>query len=134
MAATTQSLSGDILSEINVTPMIDVMLVLLTLLIITLPMQTHAVTLNMPAGAPEPPPIPVVMLEIDFDGTTIWNGWRIDHAMLERKLDAAAHLDPQPEMHMMANRLARYGAVVAVMADAQRRGLKRIGLVDTEKY
>jgi biopolymer transport protein ExbD len=134
MAATTQSLSGDILSEINVTPIIDVMLVLLTLLIITLPMQTHAVTLNMPAGVTQPPPIPVVMLEVDFDGTTIWNGWRIDHAMLERKLDAAARQDPQPEMHMMANRLARYGAVVEVMADAQRRGLTRIGLVDTEKY
>ena len=134
MAATTQSLSGDILSEINVTPIIDVMLVLLTLLIITLPMQTHAVTLSMPAGVTQPPPIPVVMLEVDFDGTTIWNGWRIDHAMLERKLDAAARQDPQPEMHMMANRLARYGAVVEVMADAQRRGLTRIGLVDTEKY
>jgi biopolymer transport protein ExbD len=107
----------------------------LTLLIITLPMQTHAVKLTMPhAPPPLQPPIPVVMLEVDFDGSAIWNGWRIGDAVLERKLADAARQDPQPEIHMMANRLARYGAVVKVMAAAERRGLTRIGLVDTQKY
>jgi biopolymer transport protein ExbD len=132
MATTTQSLSGDILSEINTTPLIDVMLVLLTLLIITLPIQTHAVTLDMPHGTPLP--TPVVMLEVDFDGTVVWNGWRINHATLERRLADAAAQDPQPEIHMMANRLARYGRVAQVMADAQRSGLTKIGLVETQRY
>lgn len=134
MATTTQSLGGDVLSEINTTPLIDVMLVLLTLLIITLPIQTHAVTLNMQAGSPPPTPTPVVMLEVDLDGSAIWNGWRIDHATLEKKLAGAAAQNPQPEIHMMANRLARYGAVAQVMADAQRIGLTKIGLVDTQKF
>jgi len=132
MSATAQSLSGDIFPEINTTPLIDVMLVLLTLLIITLPIQTHAVTLDMPRGTA--PPMPVVMLEVDFDGTAVWNDWRVDHATLERKLAEAAAQSPQPEIHMMANRLARYGAVARVMADAQHAGLTKIGLVDMQNY
>jgi biopolymer transport protein ExbD len=133
MAMTTATFDGDILSEMNTTPLIDVMLVLLTLLIITLPMQTHAVTIDMPNGAPQPP-LPVVMLEVDFDGTAIWNGWRVDHATLEARLADAAQRRPQPEIHMMANRIAKYGAVAQVMADAQRLGLTKIGLVDVQPY
>ena len=135
MAMTARTADGDILSEMNTTPLIDVMLVLLTLLIITLPMQTHAVTITMPNGAPpQTTPPPVVMLEVDFDGTAIWNGWRIDHATLERRLADAASQPEQPEIHMMANRIAKYGAVAQIMADAQRLGLKKIGLVDTQPY
>jgi biopolymer transport protein ExbD len=133
MAMTTATFDGDVLSEMNTTPLIDVMLVLLTLLIITLPMQTHAVTIDMPNGAPQPP-LPVVMLEVDFDGTAIWNGWRVDHATLENRLADAAQRRPQPEIHMMANRIAKYGAVAQVMADAQRLGLTKIGLVDVQPY
>ena len=133
MAITTETATGDILSEINTTPLIDVMLVLLTLLIITLPMQTHAITLITPNGAPSDP-APVVMLEVDFDGSAIWNGWRIDHDRLEARLADAAHQSPQPEIHMMANRLAKYGAVAKVMADAQRLGLTKIGMVDIQPY
>lgn len=88
----------------------------------------------MPRDAPPTLPIPVVMLEVDFDGSPIWNGWRIDHATLERRLLAAARANPQPEIHMMANRLAKYGAVAQVMADAQRSGLTKIGLIDTQKF
>jgi biopolymer transport protein ExbD len=132
MAMTTENVTGgDVVSDINTTPLIDVMLVLLTLLIITLPIQTHAVKLELPHGPPLP--TPVVMLEVDFDGSTVWNGWRIDHATLERKLFVAAHQDPQPEIHMMANRLARYGAVAQVMAEAERNGLTKIGLIDTQR-
>src|ERR1700759_1128462 len=131
--ATETAAMGDVLSEINTTPLIDVMLVLLTLLIITLPMQTHAITLQMPSGASGPPP-EVVMLEVDFDGSAIWNGWDIDHDRLEPRLADAAHRDPQPEIHMMANRLAKYGAVAKVMADAQRLGLTKIGMVDIQPY
>ena len=133
MAMTTATFDGDVLSEMNTTPLIDVMLVLLTLLIITLPMQTHAVTIDLPNGAPAVPPR-VVMLEVDFDGTAIWNGWRVDRATLETRLADAAQRRPQPEIHMMANRLAKYGAVAKVMADAQRLGLTKIGLVDVQPY
>jgi biopolymer transport protein ExbD len=133
MAMTTETATGDILSEINTTPLIDVMLVLLTLLIITLPMQTHAITLGLSNGPSGPPP-QVVMLEVDFDGSAIWNGWRIDQDRLEARLADAAHQDPQPEIHMMANRLAKYGAVAKVMADAQRLGLTKIGMVDIQPY
>lgn len=131
MAMTSPGTSGEVVSEINTTPLIDVMLVLLTLLIITLPIQTHAVKLVMPRGPAMP--TPVVMLEVDFDGSAIWNGWRIDRETLARKLKAAAAQDPQPEIHMMANRLARYGAVAQVMAEAERDGLTKIGLVDTQR-
>ncbi len=92
MAMTLRAVDGDVLSEMNTTPLIDVMLVLLTLLIITLPMQTHAVKITLPQPGPPQPPIPVVMLEVDFDGTAIWNGWRIDRPTLARRLADAARL------------------------------------------
>ena len=120
------------ISEMNTTPLIDVMLVLLTLLIITLPLQTHAVKIDLPHGPGKP--IPTVMLEVDFDGTPIWNGWRIDDATLDRKLFDAAHSDPQPEVHIMANRLARYDSVMKVMVKTQHHGLYRMGLIDTRAY
>jgi biopolymer transport protein ExbD len=133
MAMTANTNTGEVVLDINTTPLIDVMLVLLTLLIITLPMQTHAVRLDMPVGGPAAP-VPVVMLEVDFDGTAVWNGWRIDHRTLEAKLAEAARSSPQPEIHMMANRLAKYDAVVKIMADAERLGLTKIGLVDTQPF
>ncbi len=133
MAMTLQSSGGDVVPEINTTPLIDVMLVLLTLLIITLPMQTHAVKINLPRPGPALP-IPVVLLEVDFDGAPIWNGWRIDQATLDRKLTEAASDDPQPEMHLMANRIAKYGAVASILADVQRHGLTKIGFVDAQPY
>jgi biopolymer transport protein ExbD len=133
MAFSLQNANGDVLSEMNTTPLIDVMLVLLTLLIITLPMQTHAVKLTLPGGPPQPP-MPVVMLEVDFDNSIIWNGWRIDRATLDRKLAIAAKQNPQPEIHMMAHRMARYENVVQVLADVQRFGLTKMGLIDTQKY
>jgi biopolymer transport protein ExbD len=133
MAMTAQNANGDVLSDINTTPLIDVMLVLLTLLIITLPLQTHAVKITLPQPGP-PKPIPTVMLEVDFDGTPIWNGWRIDEATLDKKLFDAAHSDPQPEVHIMANRLARYDSVMKVMVKTQHHGLYKMGLIDTQAY
>jgi biopolymer transport protein ExbD len=133
MAFSLHNANGDVLSEMNTTPLIDVMLVLLTLLIITLPMQTHAVKLTLPNGPPQPP-MPVVMLEVDFDNSIVWNGWRIDRPMLDRKLALAAAQRPQPEIHMMAHRLARYETVVQVLSDVQRLGLIKMGLIDTQKY
>jgi biopolymer transport protein ExbD len=134
MAMTAQNANGDVLSDINTTPLIDVMLVLLTLLILTLPLQTHAVKITMPRPVPFQKPIPTVMLEVDFDGTPIWNGWRIDDATLDKKLFDAAHSDPQPEVHIMANRLARYDSVMKVMVKTQHHGLYKMDLLDPKAY
>src|SRR5271169_5404614 len=103
MAMSASATDGEVLVDINTTPLIDVMLVLLTLLIITLPMQTNAVKIVLPHPGPPAPPPAVVMLEVDFDGTPIWNGWRIDRATLDARLAAAARQDPQPEIHLMSN-------------------------------
>jgi biopolymer transport protein ExbD len=130
MAMNTGTASGGMLSEMNTTPLIDVMLVLLTLLIVTLPMQTHAVKLALPHPGPPLPPPTVVSLQVDFDGAILWNGARVDTATLDRDLAAAAARPVQPEIHIAADRLARYDTVAAVLADVQRHGLTKMGFAD----
>ena len=131
--------SGDpeVMVDINTTPLIDVMLVLLIMLIITIPIQTHAVKLNMPAGNPPPPTVPpeVVTIELDFDGTVLWNGQVIsDRPALEARLQAAAVTPVQPEIHLRPNKLVKYEHVITVMASAQRLGLKKIGVIGNEQF
>ncbi len=125
---------GEVMVEMNTTPLIDVMLVLLTLLIITLPIQTHAVKLDMPKPNTKPPPVPpvVVTLEVDFDGTVLWNGTPVDRPTLDGYLEQARDADPQPEIHLQPNRLAKYDAVAKVLADAQRIGVTHIGFTGIE--
>lgn len=127
---------GDPMMEINMTPLIDVMLVLLTLLIITLPIQTHAVKLDMPAPSKKenPMPPPVVNLTVDFDGTIYWNGSPVDRGTLDSYLLDASQSDPQPEIHLNPNKLARYDIVAKVLADAQRLGVKKIGFTGLDQY
>ena len=123
--------------DINTTPLIDVMLVLLIMLIITIPVQTHAVKLDMPRDNPPPVTVQptVVDLLIDFDGTITWNGQPVpDRTTLEHDLKTAAHQDPQPEIHINPNRLAKYSYVAMVLAEAQRLGVVKIGLVGNEQY
>ena len=127
----------DVMVDINTTPLIDVMLVLLIMLIITIPIQTHAVKLNMPVGTPPPPLVPpeVVTIEVDFDGTLIWNGRVVsDRQELEARLRAAAEMPVQPEVHLRPNKLVKYESVAMVMASAQRLGLKKIGLIGNEQF
>ena len=127
----------DVMVDINTTPLIDVMLVLLIMLIITIPIQTHAVKLNMPVGTPPPPLVPpeVVTLEVDFDGTVIWNGRVVaDRQELEARLRAAAEMPEQPEIHLRPNKLVKYESVAMVMASAQRLGMKKIGLIGNEQF
>jgi len=127
----------DVMVDINTTPLIDVMLVLLIMLIITIPIQTHAVKLNMPVGTPPPPLVPpeVVTIEVDFDGTLIWNGRVVpDRQELEARLRAAAEMPDQPEVHLRPNKLVKYESVAMVMASAQRLGLKKIGLIGNEQF
>ena len=127
----------DVMVDINTTPLIDVMLVLLIMLIITIPIQTHAVKLNMPVGNPPPPTAPpeVVTIEVDFDGTYIWNGQVLaNRAELEGRLQNAAAVPVQPEIHLRPNKLVKYEAVAAVMASSQRLGLTKIGLIGNEQF
>jgi len=129
-----ESGEGEVMVEMNTTPLIDVMLVLLTLLIITLPIQTHAVKLDMPKPNILPPPVPpvVVTLVVDFDGTILWNNTPVNRATLDQYLESAQSDDPQPEIHLQPNRLAKYDTVAMVLADAQRIGVTHIGFTGIE--
>src|SRR3954453_14365857 len=101
----------EVMVDINTTPLIDVMLVLLIMLIITIPVQTHAVKLDMPAGNPPPPPTPpeVVTIDIDFDGTIYWNNQQMtDRGTLDAHIQAAAAQPDQPEIHLRPNKLVTY--------------------------
>jgi biopolymer transport protein ExbD len=126
----------DVMIDINTTPLIDVMLVLIIMLIITIPIQTHAVKLNMPVGAPPPAVEPqVVTIEVDFDGTMVWNGEVLpDRAELEARLRGAAAMAVQPEVHLRPNKLVRYESVAMLLASAQRLGLTKIGLIGQEQF
>jgi len=123
--------------DMNTTPLIDVMLVLLIMLIITIPVQTHAVKLDMPAGNPPPPLVQpqVVNIDVDFDGTISWNGTPITSEQdLRDHMTSAAAMPDQPEVHLNPNKLATYKYVAHVLATAQRLGLKKIGLVGNEQF
>jgi biopolymer transport protein ExbD len=123
--------------EINTTPLIDVMLVLLIMLIITIPVQTHSVALDMPNGQPPVSTVPpeVVTVDIDFDSTILWNLKPInDQIDLETHLRDVASLPNQPELHLRPNKLAPYRVVAAVLAAAQRQGIGRLGIVGNEQF
>jgi biopolymer transport protein ExbD len=125
------------LTEMNMTPLIDVMLVLLIMFIITIPIQTHAVKMNMPIGASTPPPKPpeIVRIDVDFDGTIGWNGTIVaDRQELEAKLATLAALPDQPEVHLRPNKLVTYKVVAMILASAQRLGVTKIGIVGNEQF
>ena len=138
MAMSTSTADGDVMVEMNTTPLIDVMLVLLTLLIITLPIQTHAVKLDMPQANPTPPTFipPTVELGVDFDGTVTWNGTPVDRGTMDSYLADIGKKpsDQQDEIHVSPNRLAKYDAVAVVLADAQRLGATHIGFSGIDQY
>lgn len=131
--------SGDpeVMMDVNTTPLIDVMLVLLVMLIITIPIQLHAVNLNMPTGNPPPPVTPpvVVTIDVDFDGTVLWNGEALpNHAVVEQRLQQVAAQPDQAEVHLRPNKLVEYKAVASVMAAAQRLGVKKLGIIGNEQF
>jgi biopolymer transport protein ExbD len=128
---------GESMVDMNTTPLIDVMLVLLIMFIITLPIMTHAVKLDMPRPAPPTQPLvePVIVnLEIDFDGTVYWDGTAIDEATLQGYLVRAARQEPQPEIHLRPNKRVKYDHVAKVLAAAQRLGVKKIGFAGNEQF
>jgi biopolymer transport protein ExbD len=126
-----------VMGEMNTTPLIDVMLVLLVMLIITIPIQLHSVDLNLPNGKPPPATTEpeIVRIDIDFDGTVLWNGELVpDHAALEARMKDKAAQAVQPEVHLRPDKLVRYDQVAGVMAAAQRIGLKKLGMVGNEQF
>ena len=122
--------------EMNMTPLIDVMLVLLILFIITIPIQTHAVKMNMPIPSNAQPkePRPPIRVDVDFDGTIGWNGVAVTQEELQSKLREVAAEPDQQEVHLRPNKLVTYKNVVFVMASAQRLGVTKIGLVGNEQF
>ncbi len=128
---------GEVMMDINTTPLIDVMLVLLIMFIITIPIQTHAVKMNMPVPHNAPPPLPpqIIRIDVDFDGTIGWNGEIIaDRTELEARLQAVARMPDQPEVHLRPNKLVTYKVVAMIMASAQRLGVTKIGIVGNEQF
>ena len=127
----------EVMIDINTTPLIDVMLVLLVMLIITIPIQLHSVNLNLPLGNPPPPLVKpeVVKIDIDSTGAVYWNGDVVaDRAALEEKFTAAAAQPVQPELHLRPDKESKYEVAAGVMASAQRLGLTRIGIVGSEQF
>jgi biopolymer transport protein ExbD len=130
---------GDAICDINTTPLIDVMLVLLIMLILTLPVMNHAVKLDMPNPNNQPPPPPVqpetIELEIYSDGTIVWNGNTVpDIRTLEGYFQNEAGKDPQPEIHLRPDRRSRYDVTAKVLAAAQRNHMKRIGFTNVAEF
>ena len=127
----------EIMMDINTTPLIDVMLVLLIMLIITIPMQLHSVNLDMPTGKPPTKKIDpeVVKIEIDASGAVLWNQQVLgDRASLDLRLRQAKQQTVQPELHIKAHPKAKYEAVAGVLASAQRLGLTKLGIVGSEQF
>jgi biopolymer transport protein ExbD len=130
------SFDGELMTEMNTTPLIDVMLVLLVMLIITIPMQLHSVDMNLPKPSSNVPLVKPQIIKIDINASNqiVWNGEILtDKALLQPLLDKAskvsASTDEQPEIHIKPSDSAKYNNVAAVLAAAQRAGLKKIGIV-----
>ena len=138
MAMMVGKSEGQSYSDINMTPLIDVMLVLLIIFIITIPSQTHAVKIDNPLPPPPnfvpPPPPEVIDLSIDFDGTLLWNGAAIDRKTLQSYVASEATKSPQPEVHITVDKFAKYEKVAQTLADLQSRGLKKIGFVNNDFF
>jgi biopolymer transport protein ExbD len=139
MAMSVGSNDGGLMCDINTTPLIDVMLVLLVTLIMSLPVMTHAVKLDMPPPnlnqPPPPTPPEVINLDIYYDGAIAWNGQPIKSLQELSELFAqSAAKNPQPELHLAPDSHVKYDIVAKVLASAQRNHLEKIGFVNTAQF
>lgn len=139
LAGAANGSGPEVMLDLNTTPLIDVMLVLLVMLIITIPMQMHSVNLDLPSGPPPAAQLKpqVVELFIDFDGTVSWNGTALSGtADLEQRLAevAKAAVTDQAEIHIKPSKMTDYGHVAAAMASVQRHGLTKMGVVGQEQF
>ena len=138
MQTTTDNSEGEPMMEINTTPLIDVMLVLIIMLIITIPPQTHAVKLDLPQNNPNdvPPPIDPIKNKVVVTqaGQILWNGSAVDLVQLRQFLDATQQIDPVPELHLQPEALARYELVDQVLAVTKKANVTKMGFVGNEAY
>ena len=128
---------GAPMMEMNTTPLIDVMLVLIIMLIVTLPVMTHAVKLDMPRPDNTPPPVQpeMVTIRIDYDGTILWNDTAVPNlATLERYFKVESQKVPQPQVAIRPDARARYDTVAQVLASAQRNRIEKMGLIGNEQF
>jgi biopolymer transport protein ExbD len=134
------SVGGDkqgVMCEMNTTPLIDVMLVLIVTLIVSLPIQTHAVKLDMPPPVNVPPPLvlpTVINLDVDFDDSIYWDGNKVDINQVEGYFRTESKQDPQPEIHLRPDKRSHYDTTAKVLAVAQRNGMTKIGFVNTTEF
>ena len=134
---TSASDEPEVMIDMNTTPLIDVMLVLLIMLIITIPAQLHSVNLDMPLPSNAPKKADPVVIKVDVDAQSVvnWNGKPVgSRAELELKVKEAAAMNPQPEIHIRSHAKAKYEAVAGVMASAQSNGLTKLGIVGSEQF
>ena len=134
---TSASDEPEVMIDMNTTPLIDVMLVLLIMLIITIPAQLHSVNLDMPLPSNAAKKVEPVVIRIDVDAASVvnWNGKPVQgRADLEAKLKEAVAMQPQPELHIRSHAKAKYEATAGVMASAQRIGLTKLGIVGSEQF
>lgn len=131
MAFGTQDEPDEVMNEINMTPLVDVMLVLLIIFIITVPVMKHAVEIDLPRATNQPQDAKpeTIRLSVDAQGAYYWNEGKIDDAALAAQLQATAARTPQPELHIRGDRAVRYERVAQAMAAAKRAGIRKIGFV-----
>ncbi len=138
MAMSTGGAEGEPMMDINTTPLIDVMLVLLIMFIITIPIQTHAVKLDLPVNSENntPPPIDPVKNKIVVDpaGVILWNGAAVNPIQLRQFLDITQTMTPIPELHLQPHPDARYEVVDEVLAITKRANVEAMGFVGNEAY
>lgn len=126
----------EVMVDINTTPLIDVLLVLIIMLIMTIPVQTHAVKMDMPVGTPPPKTVEPEKVDIivDFDGSVSWNGTIVSAGQLTTYLKGAAAQTPMPEIHLRPHKLAKYDKVAKILAISQRLGVTTIGIVGNDQF
>jgi biopolymer transport protein ExbD len=138
MAMSSGGAEGEPMMDINTTPLIDVMLVLLIMFIITIPIQTHAVKLDLPQDQKNQPPPPIEptknKVTIDAAGQVMWNGTPISLVTLRQYLDQTQQMNPIPELHLEPDPQARYVVVDQVLAVTKRAQVEKMGFVGNEKY
>jgi biopolymer transport protein ExbD len=137
MQTTSDNTSGEPMLDVNVTPLIDVMLVLLIMFIITIPIQTHAVKLDLPVDQNTPPP-PIEptknVVVVSANGQILWNGSPISKEQLRTYLDVTQQMNPVPELHLQPDSTARYELVDEVLAITKRAHVQKMGFVGNEYY
>jgi biopolymer transport protein ExbD len=138
MQTTGSNVEGTPMMDINTTPLIDVMLVLLIMLIITIPVQTHAVKLDLPVQQPNqtPPPIDPVknVVAINAQDQILWNGSPVTMVQLRQYLDTTQQMNPIPELHLQPDATARYEVVDEVLATTKKAHVQKMGFVGNEYY